>query len=87
MQDGKRYHHLLDPKTGYPASECISVTIVTTNAMLADGLATAIFVLGPIQGMTLVEKMDDVEVVIISESNGKMTEYVSRGLKGNIQFL
>ena len=87
MRDGKRYHHLLDPKTGYPASECISVTIVTTNAMLADGLATAVFVLGPIQGMTLVEKMDDVEVVIISESNGKMTEYVSRGLKGNIQFL
>ena len=87
MRDGKRYHHLLDPKTGYPASECISVTIVTGNTMMADGLATAVFVLGPEKGMALVEKLDDVEAVIITESDGKMTESVSKGLQGKIQFL
>jgi len=52
-QDGQRYHHLFDPKTGSPAGRCQSVTVVADQVAEADGLATALFVLGPVEGLKL----------------------------------
>ena len=52
-RDGVRYHHLFDPATGQPARRCQSVTVVAPEAMLADALATAVFVLGPGPGLKL----------------------------------
>jgi FAD:protein FMN transferase len=65
--DGVRYHHILDPKTGYPARGCASVTVVTTDVALADGLSTAIFVLGPEAGMKFAESQPGVEVLIVTD--------------------
>lgn len=62
--NGKRYHHILDPKTGYPADKCISVTIIHPSTEFADGLATAVFVLGPGAGLELVERLPDTEALI-----------------------
>ena len=45
-KDGVRYHHLIDPKTGYPTNDYKSITIIADNAMKADAMATAIFILG-----------------------------------------
>ncbi|MFH0846627.1 MAG: FAD:protein FMN transferase [Chloroflexota bacterium] len=61
----KKAHHLMNPKTGYSAGECISVTIVAGSGTQADALATSVFVLGPEKGMRLVESMDDVECFIV----------------------
>jgi FAD:protein FMN transferase len=55
LAEGLRYHHLLDPHNGHPAGACQSVTVVAAEAMLADALATAAFVLGPTAGLALIE--------------------------------
>jgi len=54
-QDGKRYCHIIDPKTGYPADKCVSVTVWGDNAIRCDALATGLFVLGPDRGMSVLE--------------------------------
>ncbi|OIP44984.1 MAG: hypothetical protein AUK47_00015 [Deltaproteobacteria bacterium CG2_30_63_29] len=69
--EGVRYHHILDPKTGQSARECQSVTILAPAAYLADALATAVFVLGPERGMTLIEELDGVEGAIV-DAKGAM---------------
>ncbi|MFC1947985.1 FAD:protein FMN transferase [Chloroflexota bacterium] len=61
----KSAHHIINPKTGFSADACISVTIIAKNGVRADALATGVFVLGPDDGMDLVEKLDDVEVLIV----------------------
>ena len=64
-KDGKRYCHIIDPRTGYPADGCRSVTIVAPNLAFADALATGVFVLGPEKGMALVEKLEGVHAAIV----------------------
>lgn len=81
-RDGVRYHHILDPATGAPARGCRSVTIVTRDATVADGLSTGVFVLGPERGMALVERLPDVEAVIVAADN---TVRVSSGLRGRLR--
>lgn len=68
IKDGKRYHHLLDPRTGFPAEGLQSVTILAARGVLADALATAVFVLGRDQGMKLVEATPGVEALLIDAS-------------------
>jgi len=77
-KDGKRYCHIIDPRTGYPADLCQSVTIVAPNLAFADGLATGVFVLGPKKGMELVEKLEGVQALIVA-ADGTLT--ISKGLK------
>lgn len=80
-KDGVRYHHLLDPATGRPAGGCRSVTIVSRTATVADGLSTGVFILGPDRGMALVERLPDVEAVIVTADNRVL---VSSGLRGRL---
>lgn len=75
MVDGVRYHHILDPATGYPArSGLCSVTIVCDSGLLADALSTACFVLGPEQGLALA-KAYGAEALFVGEDGAlQMTE-------------
>ncbi len=82
IKEGKRYHHIINPETGYPADECMSATIIGPNATQADSLATGVFVLGPKEGMELIESLKDVEGIII-DSQGKIL--LSSGLKEKLQ--
>lgn len=83
---GERYHHLLDPKTGYPARACISATVWATTALDADILSTAVFVLGPDQGIALVEGLTDVEGFIFFERDGQLMHRASTGLHDRFRF-
>lgn len=66
--NGKLYHHLLDPKTGYPAETGLaSVCIVADSSTLADGLSTAVFVLGEEEGLALVDALDGVEAMLLND--------------------
>jgi thiamine biosynthesis lipoprotein len=81
VRNGRRYHHIIDPMTGEPAQGCRSVTIMTTSAIIADGLSTGVFVLGPEAGMALIKQLPGVEAVIVSAKNEVL---VSPGLKGRL---
>jgi thiamine biosynthesis lipoprotein len=78
MKDGRRYHHILDLRTGQPAGASRSVTLVTDRAVIADALAKGVFVLGPVEGMALIERAPNVEGVIVTAKNEVL---VSSGLK------
>ena len=62
---GKRYHHIIDPRTGKPADRCISVTVIAADAMAADAYSTAFFVMGPEKGLALCERLPGVEAFFI----------------------
>lgn len=84
MQDGKRYHHILDPSTGYPAeSGLISVTVVSDSGLLSDGLSTACFVLGKEKGEKLLESYGAEGIFI--DQDKKVT--VTKGLQDKFTIL
>lgn len=65
--DYERGGHILDPRTGTPADAAASVTVIAPNAMLADALSTAAFVLGPAEGIALLERMGVDGVILTPE--------------------
>lgn len=75
---GKRYHHILDPRTGYPATGVRSVTVIAPNGTRADALATALFVQGVRAALQYAEAHDGVEVLLVDDRN---QIHLSPGLK------
>jgi len=67
--NGRRYSHIINPKTGYPACGTSSVTVICPDAELADALATAIFILGVKEGINLINNITSVECLLVSEEN------------------
>jgi thiamine biosynthesis lipoprotein len=65
VEDGIRYHHILNPHTGRSAGEVRSVTIIGTDATTTDALSTSVFVLGPSKGLALVERLEGIEAVVV----------------------
>lgn len=65
--DGKRYGHIIHPKTGFPVSGVESVTIVCPDAELADALATAVFIMGEREGLALINRLKNVEGLIVND--------------------
>ncbi|PLX86073.1 MAG: thiamine biosynthesis protein [Desulfuromonas sp.] len=70
-EGGERYHHLFDPKTGYPARACQSVTVVAPSTALADALATAVFVLGVEQGFELIGRFPETAALIVASDGSQ----------------
>lgn len=80
--DGKRFHHILDPKTGYPAQECQSVSVIAGDGVYTDAFSTGVFVLGPEKGIALLQRMGFEGLIV--DKNG--TIHTTQGLKGKIEF-
>jgi thiamine biosynthesis lipoprotein len=81
IKDGVRYHHILDPATGYPAKKSRSVTIAARNPTLADALSTSVFVMGAVNGMELIESLEGVEGLIVDSEGGI---FKSSGFEGRV---
>lgn len=78
FEKGERYCHIFDPKTGYPAGKCRSVTVINKDGMLADALSTACFVLGPLDAMNLINSIPDTEGLVVDSSGSR---FMSNGFK------
>ncbi len=81
--DGKRYHHIIDPRSGYPADRTISVTVVHDNAATADAAATALFVAGPEDWVEIARSMH-IELVMLIDSSGVI--HMSPAMQSRIHF-
>lgn len=83
-EDGKRYHHILDPKTGYPVwNGMASVTVVCDSGLLADGLSTACFVLGVEKASALLEKYNADGAFVDEDKN----IYLTPGMKDRFELM
>lgn len=78
-QDGITYHHIIDPETGYPAQSGVkSVSVVSDNGTLADGLSTALFVMGLDKGTEYWRSHDGFDVIFMTDDN---RIYITQGLE------
>ena len=80
--DGKRYGHILDPRTGWSANGLTSVTVIADRATVADAWATALFVLGPEKGRRVAHERDDLAVILVEPGDdGRTTIWVEQELR------
>jgi len=81
IESGRRYHHILDPRTGLPAEGLMSVTVVSNNGAWSDGLSTGIFVMGRERALRLAKELG--LGLIIVDSDGNL--YITDNLKGRFK--
>jgi len=67
--NGVNYSHIIDPRTGWPISNIVSVSVFSPSAELSDALATTVFVLGVENGLNLINQLKDTHCIIIDASN------------------
>jgi thiamine biosynthesis lipoprotein len=80
MVNGRYYGHIINPHTGYPATGLRSVTIICPDVELADALDDAVFVLGPVEGLALINRLKGVNCTLIDDTGKTL---VSKGMQLN----
>ena len=80
LKNHRRYHHILDPRTGFPARGVASVTVIAPSSALADALSTGLFVLGEEKAFEILKKLRLEGIVITTEGKMKATE----GIRGSL---
>lgn len=85
MKDGQRFHHIIDPKTGYPSqSKIISATIISDNSIDGDGLSTGVYILGINKALKIIEAIEGIDAIFITEDK---KVYTTSGIDKNIFIL
>jgi len=80
---GKRYHHIIDPRTGYPADKTTSVTVIHSNAATADAAATALFVAGPDDWLATARRMGIDSVMLVDQGGGV---HITPAMQARVRF-
>ncbi|MBN1589081.1 MAG: FAD:protein FMN transferase [Pirellulales bacterium] len=78
---GQRYSHIIDPRTGIALTDHSSVTVIAPNAMTADALASAVSVLGPADGLKLIESLPETAALVVRSRHEKLEVFRSSRLK------
>ncbi|MCX7614536.1 MAG: FAD:protein FMN transferase [Clostridiales bacterium] len=73
IYNGVRYHHILDPATGFPARKCIATTIIGNSAEIADILSTSLFVMGPEKGLQFANSLTEIDGVLFVTEDKTIT--------------
>lgn len=84
MYKGKRYSHIIDPRTGYPTNTFASVSVLSKDPVISDSYATAIFVMGLDEAIKFLDSQEDISVIMIDL---KMDVYISKNLNKRIKLL
>lgn len=79
IKDGRRYHHIFDPRTGRPAGPWCSITVIASESVRADALTEPLFVMGPARGLAVLSRMD-AEALWMRETAGGLCHVASPGL-------
>lgn len=82
--DGKRYHHILNAKTGTPVDSVYSVTVLNPSAMMADGLSTMLFLMNPEQAIEITKVIPNTEAIIYYQKNNSIMSLKTHGIKALI---
>ena len=85
--EGKRYHHILDPASGYPGDRAISATAWARTAMDADILSTALFILGPEKGIDWIESLPAAEGLVFFADAESLRHRASSGVADRFHFM
>ena len=81
MDDGVRYHHILDPETGYPATASVSVTVIADEAITADALSTTLLLLDPSDAVNLVNGVENAEAIIYYMADDSLKSMKSKNME------
>jgi len=84
LANNKRIHHIIDPRTGYPAKGSLSVTVIHPDATTADAAATALFVAGPKDWVDIAKKMDIKYVMLIDDKNNV---HITQAMLDRVEFI
>ncbi len=86
-EEGNRYHHILDPRTGLPFdNNVIAITVITNQSIVADGLSTSLFALGLERGMEIVNATEGLETIWVIKNGRQREIYLSKGLEDLFTF-
>ncbi|MGH4139020.1 FAD:protein FMN transferase [Clostridium sp.] len=81
-EDGKRFHHIIDPITGFPSeSDIVSATVISDNSIDGDGLSTGVYIMGTQKAIKLIEEIEGVDAIFITKNKDI---YVTSGIRENI---
>lgn len=85
--EGRIYSHIIDPRTGYPIqNHVVSASVIADSCTLADGLATALMVMGPEKGVALLDRLKGVEgLIIVQTADGTLENHFSKGMKETLK--
>jgi FAD:protein FMN transferase len=80
-ENGTRYHHIINPKTGYPSDSMISITVIHSEAAIADAYATGLFLLSPQKAIEISNSIDDLFAIVFYEEENQLKQLRSKGME------
>ncbi len=79
--NGQRYHHIINPQTGFPGTTMTSISALHPSAFVADAYSTGLFLLPPQKAIQIADSVPDLEVILFYEENGELKKMQSSGMK------